>query len=159
MDYFSGCVNKESRKKRFKDLAKKHHPDKGGDADIFKEINRQYNSGASYSDTSNYFRDAFSYGFQSSYTYDWGDWDFLRKAEAKRKEEQERKLREEEKKIKEAYADQEAANKFYRDKSQPQSEHGEHLVPVNSRDTLKMFSIYGNHEYRYDVFSDSWVRK
>lgn len=41
MNYFSGCTNMNQAKIRFRELAKKYHPDAGGDANIFSEISHQ----------------------------------------------------------------------------------------------------------------------
>jgi hypothetical protein len=40
--YFSGCQTVEDVKKRYKQLAKENHPDVGGDVEVMKEINAQY---------------------------------------------------------------------------------------------------------------------
>lgn len=40
--YFNTCYNGDDLKIVYKQLVKKHHPDLGGDAEIFKEINRQH---------------------------------------------------------------------------------------------------------------------
>lgn len=40
--YFEGVTTIEEAKKRYRTLAKEHHPDKGGDAEIMKLINAQY---------------------------------------------------------------------------------------------------------------------
>ena len=42
MKYFEGLINEKEIKDRYKELAKKHHPDIGGDVDVMKEINNQY---------------------------------------------------------------------------------------------------------------------
>lgn len=42
MNYFSDCADVNEIKKRYRTLAKKHHPDKGGDVRIMQEINAQY---------------------------------------------------------------------------------------------------------------------
>ena len=42
MSYFAGCTTPEQRKARFRELAKKYHPDIGGDEAIMKAINREY---------------------------------------------------------------------------------------------------------------------
>ncbi len=41
-DYFSGCFTDEQIKIRYRELSKKNHPDLGGDVEIMKEINIQY---------------------------------------------------------------------------------------------------------------------
>ena len=41
MNYFTGC-NTAERKLKWKELAKIHHPDVGGDIKVMQEINRQY---------------------------------------------------------------------------------------------------------------------
>lgn len=41
-DYFESCSTLHLRKLRFKELAKIHHPDKGGDSKVMAEILRQY---------------------------------------------------------------------------------------------------------------------
>ncbi len=44
-NFFDGCNDKESIKKRYRDLIKTYHPDQGnGSAETFKQINDQYNS-------------------------------------------------------------------------------------------------------------------
>ena len=40
--YFAGAASVEDVKILFRNLAMQHHPDRGGDAEIMKEINRQY---------------------------------------------------------------------------------------------------------------------
>ena len=40
--FFTGCRTAEDVKARFKDLAKKHHPDCGGDAEVFKAMMAEY---------------------------------------------------------------------------------------------------------------------
>ena len=40
--YFDGCKDEQEIKTRYRDLAKEHHPDLGGDAEIMKEINNAY---------------------------------------------------------------------------------------------------------------------
>jgi hypothetical protein len=41
-DYFSHASSVEEVKTHYRNLAMEHHPDRGGDAEIMKEINRQY---------------------------------------------------------------------------------------------------------------------
>lgn len=41
VDYFEGANTLEKVEARYRDLARQHHPDLGGDADIMAEINRQ----------------------------------------------------------------------------------------------------------------------
>ena len=41
VDYFEGANTLEEVEARYRDLARQHHPDLGGDADIMAEINRQ----------------------------------------------------------------------------------------------------------------------
>lgn len=43
MKYFTNCRTIEDVKKVFRDLAKKNHPDAGGNAETFKEIMQEYN--------------------------------------------------------------------------------------------------------------------
>lgn len=40
--YFSQCIKPEHIKKLYRELAMIHHPDRGGDIEVMKEINRQY---------------------------------------------------------------------------------------------------------------------
>lgn len=40
--YFKNCKTKEDAKKLYKKLAFKHHPDKGGDVEIMKTINNEF---------------------------------------------------------------------------------------------------------------------
>ena len=42
MKYFSNCATSEQVKIRFKELAKKLHPDCGGDAQEFKAMMQEY---------------------------------------------------------------------------------------------------------------------
>ena len=42
MRYFEGLLNETEIKARYKELAKQHHPDLGGCADIMKAVNSQY---------------------------------------------------------------------------------------------------------------------
>ena len=41
-DYFDECNTKKDLMRKYKKLVKKYHPDNGGDALIFVEINQQY---------------------------------------------------------------------------------------------------------------------
>ena len=43
MNYFQNCKNENEVRITFRALSKQHHPDTGGDAEIFKEVSRQYN--------------------------------------------------------------------------------------------------------------------
>ena len=43
MNYFVNCKNENEIRITFRALSKQHHPDTGGDAEIFKEVSRQYN--------------------------------------------------------------------------------------------------------------------
>jgi len=40
--YFSECTNQEEAKKLYKELARQHHPDMGGDLRTMQEINAEY---------------------------------------------------------------------------------------------------------------------
>ena len=40
--YFTGCTTKEQLKKRHRELCKKYHPDKGGNEEIFKRMQAEY---------------------------------------------------------------------------------------------------------------------
>lgn len=40
--YFKNCKTKEDAKKLYKKLAFKHHPDKGGDVEVMKAINNEF---------------------------------------------------------------------------------------------------------------------
>lgn len=40
--YFAGCNTKEQLKKRHRELCMKYHPDKGGDVEIFKKMQSEY---------------------------------------------------------------------------------------------------------------------
>ena len=42
MNYFENISSLEQLKKQYKELALQHHPDRGGDTEIMKEINNQY---------------------------------------------------------------------------------------------------------------------
>ena len=42
--YFHGCSSLEEVKKRYKELALKHHPDRGGDTATMQQINLEYES-------------------------------------------------------------------------------------------------------------------
>lgn len=42
--YFSGCRSLEEVKRRYKKLAMKHHPDRGGDTATMQDINNEYES-------------------------------------------------------------------------------------------------------------------
>lgn len=42
MDYFINCETCAEADKLYKDLAKKHHPDKGGDTETMQQINADY---------------------------------------------------------------------------------------------------------------------
>jgi len=41
-NFFQSAATVEEAKKLYKQLAKKHHPDRGGDLETMKEVNRQY---------------------------------------------------------------------------------------------------------------------
>ena len=40
--YFTGCTTKEQLKKRHRELCKIYHPDKGGDIEVFKKMQAEY---------------------------------------------------------------------------------------------------------------------
>jgi DnaJ-class molecular chaperone len=42
--YFEGCTSLDEIKSRYKELALKQHPDRGGDTKIMKVINLEYES-------------------------------------------------------------------------------------------------------------------
>lgn len=42
MNYFTGCDTIDEIKKRYRELAKKHHPDRGSSHEIFVDIGNQY---------------------------------------------------------------------------------------------------------------------
>lgn len=42
LHYFEGISTLEEAKKRYRELAKEHHPDRGGDTETMKTINAQY---------------------------------------------------------------------------------------------------------------------
>jgi len=41
-EYFAGCVTEKQLKSRMRELAKQHHPDKGGSTEVMAEINNQF---------------------------------------------------------------------------------------------------------------------
>ncbi|GAA3929125.1 DnaJ domain-containing protein [Chitinophaga oryziterrae] len=42
MKFFDGCNTQEEVKARYRQLAMEHHPDKGGNEEVMKEINKEY---------------------------------------------------------------------------------------------------------------------
>jgi hypothetical protein len=52
--YFLDCSSIEEIKRKFKQLALKHHPDLGGDPEIMKEVNRQYQEALKKGDGQSY---------------------------------------------------------------------------------------------------------
>ena len=42
MKHFNNIIGLDSLKQKYKELAKKYHPDLGGDAEIFKEMQKEY---------------------------------------------------------------------------------------------------------------------
>ena len=42
MKYFSGITDKKALKKRYRELALKHHPDRGGDVAVMQDINVEF---------------------------------------------------------------------------------------------------------------------
>jgi hypothetical protein len=42
MNWFDGCKTEAEIKARYRDLAKRHHPDLGGDVEIMKSVNAAY---------------------------------------------------------------------------------------------------------------------
>ena len=40
--YFSGCTTKEQIKKRHRELCMKYHPDRGGNVEIFRQMQSEY---------------------------------------------------------------------------------------------------------------------
>ena len=42
MNFFKDCNTPQERKAKYRELAKVHHPDAGGDLKVMQEINRQY---------------------------------------------------------------------------------------------------------------------
>jgi len=49
-NFFHDCRTVEEIKKRYRQLAMKHHPDRGGDTATMQEINRQYQSALKHCD-------------------------------------------------------------------------------------------------------------
>ena len=74
MNYFDNCTSESERKSRYRELAKKHHPDIGGDAKVMAEINSQYAkpSAGTQFDRANHWEDAFRYSYRSS-GFNWWD--------------------------------------------------------------------------------------
>lgn len=70
MNYFEGCSSEAERKTRFRELAKKHHPDVGGDPKVMAEINAQYsgNGGSTQARSKNW---SFDFGDAAAYAYDY----------------------------------------------------------------------------------------
>jgi len=48
INYFSECATFDQLKQQYRKLAMKHHPHKGGDAEIFKDIVNQYERAINY---------------------------------------------------------------------------------------------------------------
>jgi curved DNA-binding protein CbpA len=48
MKYFSHCKTIEEVKAPYKELAKKNHPDRGGDTEIMQRINTEYDFACSH---------------------------------------------------------------------------------------------------------------
>jgi hypothetical protein len=48
MKYFQDCRTIDDLKSKFKELAKKHHPDLGGDVAVMQEINNEYSYAVAY---------------------------------------------------------------------------------------------------------------
>jgi preprotein translocase subunit Sec63 len=44
IDFFKNCTSLDEVKKRYKELALKHHPDRGGDTATMQKINAEYES-------------------------------------------------------------------------------------------------------------------
>ena len=42
MKHFENITTIEEAKKLYRELAKQHHPDKGGDVEIMKQVNNEY---------------------------------------------------------------------------------------------------------------------
>lgn len=42
MKYFSGITDKKALKKRYRELALQHHPDRGGDVAVMQDINAEF---------------------------------------------------------------------------------------------------------------------
>ena len=42
MNYFKDCVGEEQCTARYRELAKKHHPDRGGDTRVMQDINAEF---------------------------------------------------------------------------------------------------------------------
>lgn len=108
MKYFQNCKNLDDVKSKYRELAKEHHPDKGGDTKVMQEVNLQYSEAKKRFKNGNY--------SQNNQPYEGGGFaDFMeafhrhqreqearqRKAEEEaRKREQETRRREEEAKRK-----------------------------------------------------------
>jgi len=43
-DFFKDCISLDEVKKRYKELALKHHPDQGGETAMMQQINAEYES-------------------------------------------------------------------------------------------------------------------
>lgn len=99
-DYFSGCKTEREYKLRYHTLAKKHHPDAGGDIKVMQEINRVYDDikKNGWKNHTGYkvnqdFGDAFRYswgrGFTSTgFNQKW-DWESIFKQQKKEQQEYE----------------------------------------------------------------------
>ena len=42
--YFQGCSSLDEVKRKYKELALKHHPDRGGDTRIMQAVNNEYDA-------------------------------------------------------------------------------------------------------------------
>lgn len=54
MNFFHDCKTTEEVRKRYQQLAMKHHPDHGGSTEIMQEINRQYAEASARASQSNH---------------------------------------------------------------------------------------------------------
>jgi curved DNA-binding protein CbpA len=83
MSYFDDCKTNDEAKTRYHKLVMEHHPDKGGNADTFKKIRKEYenwklnqkhyktNSSYTYEDLKNAYKDdpIDPFGFKQNKTY------------------------------------------------------------------------------------------
>lgn len=70
MNYFKDCKTIHEAKQKFRELAKKHHPDAGGDTKTFAEISRQMDAFTpSQPEHSNFFGNGGGWGGRTTYTY------------------------------------------------------------------------------------------
>lgn len=154
-DYFAGCQNDEQRKIKFRELAKKHHPDKGGDIKIMQEINAQYSNksratqqraGHAKPNASNDYADAFRYTFnQRNYNFGGFSYDTFFSQFQRMAEEVQRQKDEAIKNFHTAQQEAYKKAKYEHDNKMPKLERHDVITVINVGDDIFVTNIWATN--------------